>query len=54
MKVEFMTEKKIAFTIRRLSEDEKQAALDLDYYGAFDGEKTVNGIRFTPMKYEAK
>ena len=29
MKVEFMTEKEIAFAIRRLAEDERQAALDL-------------------------
>ena len=100
-----------SFTIRRLSEDERQTALDLawavfseyespdypaegteefrkclhdegyrsglHYYGTFDGEKligeiairpdrkhicfvptdeekTVNGIRFTPMKYEGR
>ena len=29
MKAEFMTTKEIAFTIRKLSEDERQAALDL-------------------------
>ena len=29
MKVEYMTEKETAFAIRRLAEDERQAALDL-------------------------
>ena len=77
MKVEFMTEKEIAFAIRRLSEDERQAALDLawdvfsdysaegteefrkclhdkeylsglHYYGAFDREKLVGEIAIRP------
>ena len=82
MKVDFMTEKKIDFAIRRLAEDERQAALDLawvvfseyestdysaegteefrkclhdegylsglHYYGAFDAEKLIGEIAIRP------
>ena len=82
MKVEFMAEKEIVFAIRKLSEDERQDALDmawvvfseyespdystegteefrkclhdegylsgLHYYGAFDAEKLIGEIAIRP------